>query len=435
MAEKVFMFALSPTMESGTILKWNKKEGDTILHNEPICEVETDKSSMEYESMNEGVLLKIVIEEGQSAVVGQTIAIIGKKGEDISSFLKDVQGEGGIPKESAKTQDTKVPTHAQPHTSVSKDSMQHINEQIDNVQSHASIQGRIKVSPLAKSIAEKKGIAIESIQGSGPGGRILKRDIENAPAGGTRGSTAGTAASSKRLPVVDTGQDIVTPVKGVTSIIAQRLSESKFSAPHFYVKNSIRTEAMMRLRNECNASLPEKLSLNAFIIKFVAEAIKQHPEINSSWQENGADSNMIQFASIDIGLAVDLGSGLFTPIVRNCAYKGIQDIDQELKVLIEKVRNKTIAIEEYNGATFTISNLGSFGIDEFTAIINPPGAAILAIGRSRAVPVVNAKGEIETGSIMTVSLSSDHRVINGSLAGRFIAKLQSIIENPGVALL
>lgn len=433
MAEKVLMLALSPTMETGTIVKWNVKVGDSITQNQVICEVETDKATMDYESMYAGVVLKLIKLDGQGANIGESIAVVGNEGEDISALLSEIALEGqddlqASDKTSANVSETSSTTNKNSGGDTSALSKKVTTNSPLITPNTSGTSGRVIASPLARKLAKEKGINIESIQGSGPNGRIVKKDIENA-----KMSKSNTGAS---LPFA---QDIVSPVKGVRAIIAQRLSESKFSAPHFYVKNTVRIESMMGLRATMNTGQKEKLSLNAFIIKFVAEAIKQHSEINSSWDSDGSrDGNgdtITQYASIDISLAVDLGDGLFTPVVRNCGNKGICDIDEELKILIEKVRDKTIAPDEYSGATFTISNLGSFGIDEFTAIINPPGASILAIGRGRKVPVVNEQGLIEVGNVMTISLSSDHRVIDGSLAGRFVAKLQAIIENPGIALL
>lgn len=428
MAENIVMFALSPTMDKGTILKWHKKEGDAITKGEIICEVETDKSSMDYESVNEGVLLKIIVNEGEGAEVGKSIAIVGEQGENIDAMIGEIEKESSVStSENSAAQETTSSANEVNNTSKAE-SKSLVSTQNQNpsavVESTQVITSkiRIKASPLAQKLAAEKGIPLSQIKGTGPGGRIVRKDVMNAPTEMVHSKPSGGMPSQ---------MNISTPVKGVRSVIAQRLAESKFSAPHFYVKNTVRIEEMMALRERMNKSLPEKLSLNAFVIGFVAQAIKYYPEINSSWQGD----TIVQYGSIDIGLAVDLGSGLFTPVIRDCGNKGIYSIDKELKILIEKVREKTIAAADYTGATFTISNLGTFGVDEFTAIINPPGSAILAVGRGRKVPVVNKQGELEVGDIMSVSLSSDHRVIDGALAGRFISKLQAIIEHPGLALL
>lgn len=414
--EKMFMIALTPTMENGKIARWIKKESDAIKVGDIICEVETDKSSMEYESINEGTILKILVGDGDSAKVGDVIAIVGEAGEDISGMLSELSEKSSksnnassVSQQQEKQDDARDKTHAP------SDKQKHIDGE------------RILISPLARKIAEAKTLNIRTIAGSGPGGRIVKRDVENLSPAATAPVGFSTAAQA--------GENIEISVSGVREVIAKRLSESKFSAPHFYLKTSLRTERMVALRGTLNETLQKqkksKLSMNAFFIKFVTEALKRNPHINSSWQGN----KIVQFGSIDIGLAVDLGAGLLTPIVRNCAHKGIEDIDAELQALIEKVRDGSICAQEYTGATFTISNLGSFGVDEFTAIINPPGSAILAIGQNRRVPVVNEQGALEAGSLMTISLSCDHRVIDGSMAARFITNLKAICENPATALL
>ncbi|MFW5802015.1 MAG: dihydrolipoamide acetyltransferase family protein, partial [Spirochaeta sp.] len=216
------------------------------------------------------------------------------------------------------------------------------------------------------------------------------------------------------------------PVAGKRKVIARRLSESKFSAPHYYLKSTVEMDSMIAARNMLNKELPAKVGFNAFMMKFAAEALKRHPNVNASWQED----TIRYYGSIDIGLAVDLGNGLITPIIRNCGAKGVTQIDDELKVLIEKARNNALQPNDYTGATFSISNLGSFGVDEFTAIINPPGAAILALGRTQKTPVVGENNEIRVASTMTMSLSCDHRVIDGALGGRFIHELKQMIESP-----
>lgn len=410
--EKMFMIALTPTMESGKIAQWIKKEGDTIDIGDVICEVETDKASMEYESINKGTIVKILTLEGDSAKVGDVIAILGEEGDDISTVLNELaSGSQSDTKPDSKPQ---AEAKIQPSASIAKTQAQPTSTQ------------RVRISPLAWKIAKEKSLDVHGIAGSGPGGRIVKRDVENLS----------QPDAKPRVAVSLQGEgDVEIPVGGVREVIARRLSESKFSAPHFYVKTSIRSERIVSLRTALNEMLNKqkkpKLSMNAFFIKLVAETLKRNPSVNSSWQ----GSKIVQFGSIDIGLAVDLGKGLLTPIVRNCAYKGIETIDAELQALIEKVRAGTIGAKEYTGATFTISNLGSFGVDEFTAIINPPGAAILAIGQNRRVPIVNEHGNLDVGSLMTFSVSCDHRVIDGSMAARFIADLKAICEDPAMALL
>ncbi len=402
MAERILMTALSPTMEQGSIVTWKKKEGEAVVSGDVLCEVETDKATMDYESTQEGVLLKIVLPEGKSAGVGQTIGIIGEEGEDIGSLLGEIEtGAAGADAGGATGKPDSAAAEAEQARGAS---------------------GMVKASPLARKLARMKKIDLAQLTGSGPDGRIVKRDVERfvpAAAGPRPGAVA-----------VQPGQDRTIAVSGRRAVIAGRLTESKFQAPHYYVRNSVNMEALIAARDGLNRQLPQKAGFNAFIVKFAAEALRRHPEINASWQGD----KIIQYGSIDIGLAVDAGNGLITPILRNCGNRGVIDIDAELKELIEKARNNALKPEEYNGATFTISNLGSYGVEEFTAIINPPGAAILAVGETRSAPVVDEAGEVVVKPIMKITLSSDHRVIDGAAAARFMHELKLMMEDPARAL-
>ncbi|MFP4407693.1 MAG: dihydrolipoamide acetyltransferase family protein [Spirochaetaceae bacterium] len=446
MAERIVMTALSPTMEEGTILKWDKKEGDTVSAGDVLCEVETDKASMEYESTQEGTLLKIVLGENESAKVGDTIAVLGEQGEDISDLLKSVESEGagGGEAPEAAEEESKTPgaPEAEPAAQPAAPESPHpaAAPQAPAAKEEGALQAgavgegsltpegeRVKSSPLARKLAAQRGIDLAMVAGTGPNGRVTKKDVENfrgAPAAPRAGAAAGGsgAPGAAALPA----EDQKIPLGNRRKVIAQRLAESKFSAPHFYLKVSADMEMVINARKTLNAALPEKASMNAFFIKFAAEAIKRHPVVNSSWQGD----HILQHGSIDIGLAVDAGNGLITPVVRNCGNRGVVDIDGDLKVLIEKARNNELKPEEYTGATFTISNLGSFGIEEFTAIINPPGSAILALGKTQATPVVSDSGEIVARPLMKMTLSCDHRVIDGAAGARFLSDLQGIMENP-----
>jgi pyruvate dehydrogenase E2 component (dihydrolipoamide acetyltransferase) len=433
MAEKVQMLALSPTMESGTIVNWTKKEGDPVVNGDILCEVETDKATMEYEAIQEGTLLRILLEGGSSAVVGQTIAIIGEAGDDIAGIVKEAEEESN-PQGKRTTEDAQSglpngsPTGdvpASPLAELTPDS--------------GEADGRVKASPLARKMATQIGVPIAGIKGSGPGGRIVKRDVERAFE--SVSASVSTTASSVSVPgtvvpgavapgVAPALVDEVIPISGKRKIIAQRLGESKYSAPHFYLKMSAFTESMMAARKALNAKRSQKVSVNAFLMKFAAEAIKRHPVINSSWQGD----TIRQFGSIDVGLAVAQEDGLVTPIVRNCGGKGIVQIDHELSELIERAKQNKLTPEDYTGATFTISSLGTFGVDEFTAIINPPGSAILAVGQMQKVPVVDDNDEIVVRMQMKLTLSCDHRVIDGAKGARFLEELKGTIENPIRAL-
>lgn len=430
MAEKVVMIALSPTMNDGKIHRWQVKEGDTVELGQVLCEVETDKSTMEYESINEGRVLKILVQEGGSARVGQSIAIFGNEGEDISDLLRGEEASAPPPAQE------KAPPSRDMGSSVAPAVVE------TNRTVHAKVapvnQERIKATPLARKRAKELRVDLSLVQGTGTNGRIQRTDVEHFVGAGT--ATASTAAPQKAaevqapLPAQVKEFDKELPVEGVRSVIAAKLSESKFSAPHFYVKTSMQTDALMALRSKVNAELPVKVSLNAFIIKLTASAIRKNPLINSSWKKTAYSAAIVHHSSIDIALAVDLGNGLITPVIRDCQFKNVEQIEKELQYLIQKVKQQTIAPEEYSNATFTISNLGSFGVEEFTAIINPPAASILAVGMSRKVPVVSADGQIEVATKMSCTLSSDHRVIDGAAAALFMKDFKNLIENPALAI-
>jgi pyruvate dehydrogenase E2 component (dihydrolipoamide acetyltransferase) len=380
MAEKLLMLALSPTMETGIIAKWLKKEGDPVESGDVLCEVETDKATMDYESPARGMLLKIVLPEGSSASIGDLIAIVGKEGEDVAGLLDEAP-----------------------------------DRDKDDEELRAAPDGSsepVRSSPLARKLAALNSLPLETIKGSGPAGRIVKADVDKALA------TAGAA---------DSGQtDTVIPISSKRRVIAQRLSESMSSAPHYYLKVPVEMDAVMASRSRLNDRLDVKVSINAFLIKFVAEALKRHPAVNASWTGDA----IVQHGLADIGLAVAQKDGLITPVVRDCGHKGIVRIDQELDELIQKARTNALKPEEYTGATFTISNLGSYGIEEFTAIINPPGSAILAVGEIRREPVVQPDDTIQVKSVMKLTLSCDHRVIDGSVGAEFLTDLRNMLEEP-----
>ncbi|SIP97206.1 pyruvate dehydrogenase E2 component (dihydrolipoamide acetyltransferase) [Alkalispirochaeta americana] len=452
MAEKIPMTALSPTMEEGTIVSWSKKEGDPVVAGDVLCEVETDKTTVEYESSQEGTLLKIILGADERAAVGRTIAVIGESGEDISGFLKEIEQEGasgseegsrgsskdapkqdggaeGAPKESPQ----EAPREEPVEEVVSRDSSDSGEDDPGEDDSlGAGRQGRSPASPLAVKMAARKNVPLHLVKGTGPGGRIVKRDIEafrGVPGGA--GSWSEGARDDAAHGHAGAIQDRTVPVAGARAVIAERLSESKFSAPHYYLTNSVEMDRLQELRSAINGPSDAKISLNAFFIKLVAEALKRHRGINALWQ----GKEIVEKGSIDIGLAVDAGKGLITPVVRNCGARGVREIDQDLQGLIEKARQGTLKSQEYTGATFTISNLGSFGVEEFTAIINPPGSAILALGASKPSPVVRSDGSLGVATVMKMTLSCDHRVIDGAAGGRFLKELQQLLEEPGRAIL
>lgn len=406
MAEKVFMIALSPTMEEGTILRWRKKEGDEVKEGDILCDVETDKASMEYESTQAGTLLKIVRGEGSAAKVGDLIAVLGTAGEDISSLVAGAAAPAAAAPPAAEVRKEAVtPVASKPSTSAPT--------------------GGGKASPLARRLAQERGIDIATVAGSGPGGRVVKRDIEAYQ--GPVAKPAGVLAAALPSPL----NDDRVPVSRKRAVIASRLSESLFSAPHIFLTVTVHMDPLMTARERINADLKDKLGLNAFLIKLAANAITRHQAINSSWMGDYIQNH----SSVDIGLAVAQSDGLITPIVRAAHAKGIRQIDAELKDLIERARANQLKPEEYTGATFTISNLGSFGIEEFTAIINPPGAAILALGAVMRAPWVAEDGSIVVRRQMKMTLSADHRLMDGAVAAAFLTDLKGVIEDPFRALL
>lgn len=459
MAEKVLMIALSPTMEQGTILEWLKKEGQDVAIGDVICTVETDKATMDYESSQEGKLLAILKEEGSQASVGEVIAVIGAEGEDVSSVIEEAKaGAGGgqarpdAERGKAAPEETSgraVREEAERETSAGMPERREAASAPEAPRPTPSRQdgrqpapgagisaeyhtpGEIKASPLARKIARQRGIDIATVRGTGPGGRIVKEDIESYTPGAAapRPAAAGIEAQAAPLgaPVLEEKR---IPLGGKRAVIARRLSESKFSAPHFYLTKAVYMEEIFRAREALNKRAKEKVGLNAFIMKLVASALVRNPEVNSSW---GKDE-IIQYGSVDIGVAVALPDGLIVPVVRDCERKGIVAIDAELRVLVEKARTNRLMPEEFSGATFTISNLGNFGIDQFTAIINPPGAAILALGTAKKEPVVDEDGDIAVRQVMRMTLSCDHRVIDGAVGAAFISDLATLMENPMAAL-
>ena len=417
MPEKILMIALSPTMETGTLAKWRKKEGDTVANGDVICEVETDKATMDYESTAEGTLLKIILPEGGQAKVGDLIAIVGKPGEDISAMLAD----GGAP--------TKAAVPAAPRAPAARPAASGATPPVATPATQpvpAPRGGRIKSSPLARRLAAEKGVDLRALRGSGPEGRIVKRDLDALPAGGG----AQAAPRQAPLPLQPGAGDEVVPVTRMRKIIAQRLSDSMYTAPHYYLTVAVGVDELLASRTRMNTGRQKKLSMNAFLMAIAGRALARHPAVNTSW--NG--DSLIRHSSADIGLAVALPEGLITPVVRDCGRKGIVAIDAELSDLVDRARAGKLAPQEYAGATFTISNLGMSGIDEFTAIINPPGSAILAVGAARKEAVVGDNDAIVVRQRMRITLSCDHRVIDGAVGAAFLRELADMLEDPVLAL-
>lgn len=430
MANKILMPKLSPTMEEGQISSWVKEEGDPIEANETIAEVDTDKATMEMTSLEPGTLLKILVPGGENAKLGQTIGIIGEAGEDFSALLKEIESEdtsNGGSTESAKTDDSS--NDAKPETESAQQEVKSAAETSKSEINTSASNGRLLVSPVAARIATENGLDLRSVNGSGPNGRIIKRDIEAALAGGQT-QTAPAHSFTQTVDVQGASAFREENTSPMRRTIAQRLGESLGPIPTFYLTVEIEMDGTLAVRKQINETIaPDKISVNDIIVKAAASALTKHPFVNASYQ----DDKIRFYEDADIGVAVAIDEGLITPIVRGANKKGFVQISQEVKELAGRARDKKLQPEEYTGATFSISNLGMMGIKEFTAIINPPEAAILAIGSAAPTPVVR-DGEITTRSMMSVTMSCDHRVVDGATGAKFLQTFKQMLENPAMML-
>lgn len=412
MAEIVRMPKLSDTMTEGVVAKWHKKIGDKVKNGELLADIETDKATMEFESFQDGVLLHIGVEEGKGAPVDSILAILGNAGEDVSALLKADHAAPAVAAKEEVPSGTPAPAAAAstPATAPVAVSVQ---------------DGRLKASPLAKKMAEEKGIDIRAVKGSGDDGRIIRRDIENFKETAKTTKPAFVGAQSVL------GQESFSeePVSQMRKTIARRLSESKHTAPHFYLKLDIDMEKAWEARAAMNEISPSKISFNDIVIKAVSMALRQHPKVNSSWLGDKIRYNN----HVHIGVAIAVEEGLLVPVVRFADQKSLSQIATEVKDYGKKAKEKKLQPSDWEGNTFTISNLGMFGIDDFTAIINTPDACILAVGAIRDTPVVK-NSAVVPGKLMTVSLSCDHRVVDGSIGAAFLQTLKSYLENPVMLL-
>jgi pyruvate dehydrogenase E2 component (dihydrolipoamide acetyltransferase) len=416
-ATVIRMPALSDTMTEGVINKWNFKVGDKVKSDDSLADVETDKATMEVVGYEAGILLYIGPKEGEAAPVNGIIAIVGKEGTDITPLLQDA-GSSSDAKPAAAPADNTAPVPAAAEAPAT----------------HAD-DSRVKASPLARMIAKEKGIDLNSVKGSAEGGRIVRKDVEEfnpataakpAAASSATAAAPGSAAKAVTIPAF-TGEEKFTekPVSQMRKAIGRRLSESLFTAPHFYVTISIDMDQAIVARVKINEVAPVKISFNDFVLKACAIALKQHPAINSSWL-----GDKIRFNEhIHIGVAVAVDEGLLVPVIKFADGKSLSHISVEVKDFAQKAKNKKLQPPEMEGSTFTISNLGMFGVDEFTAIINTPNACILAVSGIQQVPVVK-NGAVVPGNIMKVTLSSDHRVVDGASGAAFLQTLKSLLEEP-----
>ena len=409
-ADLVLMPKMSDTMMEGVIAAWHKKVGDPVKANELLAEIETDKATMEYESYNTGTLLYIGAEAGKSGPVNGVLAIIGDKDADWKTLLKANEAKGATPATDAPAE-TKATTASAPVSDVSA--------------SHES-NGRIKASPLAKKLAKDKGYDIAQIEGSGDQGRITKKDVENfKPAPVPAGKTAGAPAAVTLPKVVGEESFEEVPVSQMRKTIAKRLAESKFSAPHFYLTMEINMDKAVEARKSINEVSPVKISFNDMVIKAVAAALRQHPDVNVSWLGDKMRKNH----HIHVGVAVAVKDGLLVPVIRFADNKSLSHIASEVKVLAQKAHDKKLQPSDWEGSTFTVSNLGMFGIEEFTAIINPPDACIMAVGGIKETPIVK-NGQLAVGNVMKVTLSCDHRAVDGAVGSAFLKTFKGLMEDP-----
>lgn len=400
---------LSDTMEEGVIAKWNVEEGDEVESGDVIAEVETDKATMEVEVFDDGTILKILADEGDAVPLGQVMAVIGEEGEDISDILEEAKSVSSAEDDTAGEKESSVSDEEKEQEEDYDPVFGDLDDK-GNGQTETD-DGRIKASPLARNMAEERGINLTNVQGSGPRGRIIKRDIEEY-------EPVTPAATVSR-------EDKEHRVSQMRKTIARRLSESKFSSPHYYETIEIDMGAVWDARKKLNEISETKISFNDIVVKACATALRQHPDINSSWQGD----KIIEHGDVNIAVAVGIDEGLVTPVINNTDQKGLQQIAIEGRELADKARDRNIQPEEMEGSTFTVSNLGMFGIEEFTAIINPPNACILAVGAIREVPVVE-NGDVVPGKRMKVTLSSDHRIVDGVSAAKFLNTLKGLLENP-----
>jgi pyruvate dehydrogenase E2 component (dihydrolipoamide acetyltransferase) len=407
---------LSDTMTEGKIVVWNKNIGDSVKADDSLADVETDKATMEVVGYTDGTLLYKGVEAGEAAKINAVIAVIGKAGTDITPYLDALKSEGS--ESPTKTNAVSVDNSASIEAQPSKQS------EVLNAQAPSN-DDRIKASPLAKSIAKEKGIDLHKVAGTGDNGRIIKRDLDNVNI--NQAQTASDKTSTSQVIAFNDGIEghTDTPVTQMRKIIAQRLSESKFSAPHFYLKTSVSMDKLMAIRKEINLASPIKISINDMMIKAVALSLTKHPEVNSSWMGDFVRQNH----HIHIGSAIALPEGLIVPVIKFANQKSLSQIASNANDLYEKARNKKIQPAEFTGNTFTISNLGMMDIDEFTAIINPPDACILAVGKSTPTPVVE-NNTIVIKNILKLTLSCDHRVVDGAVGANFLTTLKGYLENP-----
>lgn len=417
-ATVITMPLLSDTMTEGVIAEWHFKVGDKIKSDDVIADVETDKATMEVTAYAEGTLLHIGVEKGQAAKVNDIIAIVGKEGTDVTPLLKKKSSKPTKNEEKAPSKENETVSSAAPTPSIA--------QEVD------ANDSRVKASPLARKIAKEKGIDLSEIKGSAENGRIIKKDVESYTPAAPKSEAPTASVSDKAVPAAVTipqfiGEESYSekPITQMRKTIAKRLSESLFTAPHFYVTIKVDMDSAIAARTKINEVAPVKVSFNDLVIKAVAVALKQHPNVNSSWLGDKIRYN----EHVNVGVAIAVDEGLLVPVVRFADGKTLSHISAEVKDYAQRAKAKKLQPKDWEGSTFTVSNLGMFGVDEFTAIINPPDACILAVGGIQQVPVVK-NGAVVPGNVMKVTLSCDHRVVDGATGAAFLQTVKSLLEEP-----
>jgi pyruvate dehydrogenase E2 component (dihydrolipoamide acetyltransferase) len=431
MAKIIGLPKLSPTMEEGTLVSWAKKEGDAVEIDDLLAEVETDKATMEFRSFDKGVLLKLLANEGDTLAPDAPVAIIGKEGEDISELVEKAKSGGGAPASSPAPDEKKEAKQGEKKEA--KNDEGNGKQAAPAKRTEKRSDGRVLASPLVRRIAREKDIDLAEIEGSGPKGRIVKRDVEGVEGGAAPQPAAARAAAPGGVAPKAPGTPHIVKVSQMRKTIARRLTESKRDIPHYYLTIDVDAEPLMAFRKDINAELErdgEKISVNDLLIKACAVALRRYPAVNASFM----DKEIHYHGRVDISVAVAIPDGLITPVVRDADVKGVAEIAREVRELAERARAKKLEPEEFTNGTFSISNLGMYGIEHFTAVINPPEAAILAVGTIRDEPVVKGSALVP-GKRMRMTMSCDHRVVDGAVGAEFLALLKRLIEKPAALII
>ena len=424
MAEIIRMPKMSDTMEEGVIATWLKKQGDLVKSGDILAEIETDKATMELEAYENGTLLHIGVKEKDTVPVNAVIAIIGEKKENISALLQKIKQGNTTQKDNANKAKVTIPQAQQQENNQKAMPTSQPSTTIATTKTNETTKGRIKASPLAKKIAQKQGYNLASIKGTGEEGRIVKHDVETFTPRTQLSAPIATTLSAFSPVLGEEAYDDL-PISQMRKTIAKRLAESKFNAPHFYLTITINMEKAVEARKSSNAYAAVKISFNDMIVKATAMAIRQHPNVNVAWLGNTIRYNK----HIHMGVAIAVEEGLLVPVIRFTDHKSLTHIAVEIKMLSTKAHNKQLQPQDWEGSTFAISNLGMFDIEAFTAIINPPAACILAIGKIQQAPIVQ-DGKIVPAHMMKATLSCDHRVVDGATGAAFLKTLKALLEDP-----